>query len=154
MWPEPLTAAAREVDEHTVDVVALDGRGAAVARVRCAYNARAGCGALGEMRIADERGAPSQRMRALVLLVREALRFGAGRGVTRVWTETPERMAPLARRISGLAGGERGGRLRFEGELHAVRTHVLRSSDAHGRFVADADEDEEQGADGAVDLLR
>lgn len=152
MWPEPLTAAAREVDEHTVDILALDGRGAVVARVRCAYNARAGCGALGEMRVVDERGAPAQRLRALVLMVREALRFGAECGVRQVWTEAPERMSPLAARISGLAGAERGGRLRFDGELHAVRTHALRSSDAHGRLVVD--EGGEEGADGAVDLLR
>ncbi|HXK33944.1 MAG TPA: hypothetical protein VNM91_08050 [Dehalococcoidia bacterium] len=152
MWPEPLSADARQLDEHTVDVVALDGRGAEVARVRCAYNARAGCGALGEMRVVDERGAPAQRLRALVLMVREALRFGAGRGIRQVWTEAPGRMAPLARRISGLAGAERGGRLRFDGELHAVRTHALRSSDAHGRLVVD--EGGEEGTDGAVDLLR
>lgn len=152
MWPEPLTAGIREADEHTADVVALDGRGAVVARVRCVFNAEAGCGALGEMRIIDERGAPGQRLRALVLLVREALRFGSGRGVTHVWTEAPPRLAPFAERLSGLTSVPHGGRLRFAGELHAVRSHALRESDAHGRLAGTGGG--EDGNGGAIDLLR
>jgi hypothetical protein len=142
MWLEPLTASSRPVDEHTVDVLAHDGRGSIVARVRCGYNARAGCGLFGEMLVVDRAGAPRQRVRALALLVREALRFAEAAGVTRVRTDAPERMAAFASLLSGIEATDGRRRHVFAGELHAVRSNVLRETDAHGNIARLGDDDE------------
>jgi hypothetical protein len=109
MWPEPLTAP--------------------VARVRCAHGTQVPCGIFGEMKIVDDRGAPRQRARALVLLVQEALRYAASIGITRVETEAPPRLHAFAARMCDLSPRADG---HFAGELHAVRSHNLRHTDSNG----------------------
>ena len=128
MWPEPLTASTEPAGSHTVVVTVRAGDGAPVARVVCAHGATSRCGVFGEMRVLDAGGAPRQTARALVLLVREALRYAETIGVARVETEAPPRLRAFAARMSGLAhdGGV------FAGDLHAVRSHNLRVTDADG----------------------
>jgi hypothetical protein len=136
-WPEPLTAATAIADEYTVAVTVAAGDGTAVARVLCAHSPTARYGIFGEMQVIDGGGARRQRLRALVLLVREALRYAAEIGITRAHTEAPPRMAAFASRMCGLPGTEAGGGLLFRGELHAMRSAALDASDAHGNFAAD-----------------
>jgi hypothetical protein len=128
MWPEPLTAVTEPVASHTVAVTVRAADGAPVARVLCAYGTQVRCGIFGEMQIVDARGAPRQRARALVLLVREALRYAAAIGVTRVETEAPPRLRAFAARMSGLV--HQGGH--FAGDLREVRAHHLQATDADG----------------------
>ena len=128
MWPEPLTAATEISGSHTVAVTVRAGDGVAVARVLCAHGASSRCGVFGEMRVLDAGGAPRQTARALVLLVREALRYAESIGVTRVETEAPPRLRAFAARMSGLAHDNGV----FAGELHAVRAHNLGATDADG----------------------
>ncbi len=143
VWREPLTAATAIVDEYTVAVSVAAGDGTVVARVLCAHNVAAGYGIFGEMQIIDDGGSPRQRLRVLVLLVREALRYAAEIGVVRAHTEAPPRMAAFASRMCGLPGGAAGGRLLFRGEVHAMRSAALDASDAGGNF---ADSSVETGA--------
>ena len=128
MWPEPLTAVTEPVASHTVAVTVYAADGAAVARVLCAHGTQVACGIFGEMQIVDDRGAPRQRARALVLLVREALRYAASIGITRVETEAPPRLRAFAARMCGLSH-DAG---HFAGELHAVRSHNLLHTDSNG----------------------
>jgi hypothetical protein len=167
MWDEPLAATAREIDAYTIVVSVSDARAIEVARVLCGYNALARSGVFGEMQIVDANGGARQRLRALVLLVREALRFAAGAGLTNVLTEAPERLAPFATRMSGIDAQPIGGRRLFAGELHVVRSVALRESDDAGnlatpldaRAAADAADAADQaaiggGIDATIDLPR
>lgn len=128
MWPEPLTASTEPAGSHTVAVIVRAGDGATVARVLCAHGTASRCGVFGEMRVLDPGGAPRQTARALVLLVREALRYAETIGVTRVETEAPPRLRAFAARMSGLVHDDGV----FAGDLHAVRSHSLRVTDADG----------------------
>ncbi len=133
-WPEPLSAAASDIDPWTVAVTASVADGTPVARVLCAHNAAAGYGVFGEMRIIDAGGSPRQRQRALVLIVREALRHAAAIGVVGAHTEAPPRMAAFASRMCGLPGDAHGGRMLFRGQVHAMRSAALDASDADGNL--------------------
>ncbi len=128
MWVEPLVAGAETAGSHTVAVSVAAGDGSVVARVLCAYNRVAGCGFFGEMVIVDASGAPRQRTRALVLLVREALRYAETLSIARVETEAPARLRAFAARMSGLAHTDGV----FAGELSAVRSYNLRVTEADG----------------------
>ena len=155
MWAEPLTVSTRRTDTHTVAVTVHDAAGVPVAAVLCAHNARAGFGAFGEMRVLDDRGGPKQTRRALVLLVREALRYADALGITRVRTEAPERLEPFASRMCGLSAERAGNRRLYEGELHAARTVALSVSGDDGSLRALTPEEEallERTIDGAIDL--
>ncbi len=129
MWPEPLIASTDEIDRRTVAVTVAAGDGATIASVLCAHGGPTRCGIFGEMRIIDANGAPRQIERALVLLVREALRYAASIGITRVETEAPPRLRAFASRLSGLAHHDGV----FAGDMAAVRSHHLRVTDADGR---------------------
>src|SRR5262245_6915606 len=153
MWPEPLIASTRTVDTHTVAVTTHDAAGVPVAAVLCEHNAAAGFGSFGEMRILDDRGGPRQKRRALVLLVREALRYADTLGITRVHTEAPERLTPFAAKLAGIPGDRVRGRRLFSGELHAVRTAALRVSGDDGS-LRDLTPIEEEEIDGAIDVRR
>ena len=135
MWPEPLTPETIDDDAHNFRAIVRAGDRAIVASVPCAINARAGCGVFGEMMIDDARGAPRQRQRALVLLVRESLRHAAALGVTRVQTDAPPRLAAFAARLTGIAGdrGPASG-TQFRGAIDDIRTRTLDESDADGNL--------------------
>ncbi len=152
MWNEPLTATTRQIDDYTIVVTARAADGIECAAVTCVYNAGAGFGIFGEMRVLDDTGAPRQRLRALVLLTREALRFAADNGITRVHTEAPARLEQFAAAMCGIAPDSAGDRRTFAGELHAVRTHALRVSDATGALIGMTTK-EERALDAAIDVL-
>lgn len=134
MWSEPLTAYTHDDGRSVVTVTVHDGQGAPVATVRCDYNRAARTGLFGEMVITAPGGTPRQRVRALVLLVREALRQADAFGLTHVRTEAPARLLPFAERMSNLRSRElhTGDRHELAGELHSVRTHILDTTDADG----------------------
>ncbi|MDE3095846.1 MAG: hypothetical protein KGK07_07580 [Chloroflexota bacterium] len=138
MWSEPLTAASADDGRSVVTVTVLDGQGAPVAHVRCDYNRAAHTGLFGEMVITATGGSPQQRVRALVLLVRQALAAADALGLTRVRTEAAARLLPFAERMSNLRGRElhAGGRFDLAGDLHSVRTHVLDTTGADGSDTA------------------
>ena len=143
MWDEPLSAMTFELHRYASLVTVRDGSGRAVASVKLHHNIAAGSGYFGEMHVLDADGAPRQRVRALVLLTRAALAWGADHGITAVTTHTPPRLEAFAARVSGLAPSVVGGARRFAGELHAIRTHALDVSDADGNLSgADTDPDE------------
>lgn len=132
MWPEPLTTTIRAITPHRFRALVLDGDGQTVARVDCAIN-EARCGAFGAMRIDSDAGAPRQRLRALVLLVRASLAHAAAAGVVHVETRAPAPMADFAARMTGFAGAPRpDGALRFAGDLGKIRTHALDTTDVNG----------------------
>jgi hypothetical protein len=128
MWVEPLVAGNEAFGSHTVAITVAAGDGTLVARVLCAYSRTARCGFFGEMVIVDASGAPRQRARALVLLVREALRHAETLNITHVETEAPARLRAFAARMSGL--GHADGI--FTGELSVVRSHNLLATQADG----------------------
>jgi hypothetical protein len=157
MWAEPLIATTEPLASHTVAVTVHDAAGTPCAAVLCAYSLESGTGSLGEMRVLDERGGPRQRVRALALLVREALRYANALGLERVRTEAPERLMPFAARMSGLAGERARGRRVLEGELQAVRTAALRASGDDGSLRGLTPEEArevEEAVDAAVDVRR
>jgi hypothetical protein len=133
MWPEPLTAVTEPIASRTVAVTASAADGTPIARVLCAHGGPARCGIFGEMRIIDDGGAPRQRARALVLLVREALRYAESIGIAHVATELPpgasDAVRGFARRMSGRIEDNVG---ELRGELAAVRSHALDTTDADG----------------------
>ena len=95
-------------------------------------SAQPASGVFGEMRVLDASGAPRQTARALVLLVREALRYADSIGVRRVETEAPPRLRAFAARMCGLAHDNGV----FAGDLQDVRSHNLRVTDANGNEQA------------------
>ncbi len=154
MWPEPLLADVRELDSHTVAVTVHHGAGGPVAGVICAYNAEAGFGVFGEMRVLAEDGGPRQTVRALVLLVRTALDYAHRLGIGHVSTEAPERLHPFASRMAGVEGTRVAGRRLYAGELHAIRSAALAASRDNGSFRDPLTPEEEEAIDAAVDLRR
>jgi hypothetical protein len=125
MWVEPLTPVARVEDPYTFDVIVRDGDGEPVAGVRCAVNVDARCGAFGEMIITNDHGGPKQRLRALVLLVREALNHANDLGLLHVETRVPPRLLDFARRMAGVRGVDRVNDTRIAGELAQIRSRML-----------------------------
>lgn len=134
MWVEPLVASTAVAGSHTVAVTVAAGDGTIVARVLCAHGGAANCGFFGEMVILDAGGAPRQRARALVLLVREALRHAELLGITHVETEAPPRLRAFAARMCGLLHTNGV----FAGELSVVRSHNLLVTQADGSELESA----------------
>ena len=132
MWTDPLTPRVEDAGKYAFDAIVADAAGRDVARVRCAINIDAACGVFGEMELLDASATPRQRLRALVLLIREALRHGADIGITTVAADTPPHLEAFVSRISGMTPARLGGPRRFRGELHAVRTRALDETDANG----------------------
>lgn len=135
MWSEPLAVRVEDAGAYAFDAIVADGGGRDVARARCAINRGARCGVFGEMVVLDGAGSPRQRLRALVLLIREALRYGAEIGITDVAAETPEALEPLVSRLSGVTPSRAGGRRRYRLALHAARTRVLDETDDSGELT-------------------
>lgn len=138
MWPEPLTPDTLIPTKHTALIRVRAGDGRTVARVRALYNAQAGYGILGAMAITDARGGPKQRVRALALLVSEALRAAGDLGIKRAHTDVdPERPALLdfARRLAGRTGDASHGAVRIGGLIHEMRTAAIAASDAGGNLT-------------------
>jgi hypothetical protein len=144
VWSEPLTVDSRDIDigrDGDVDGFATTVRqqgGTMVAQVRCITNQQARTGFFGEMNIVDQQGAPRQTQRALVLLVREALRHAADLGIQHVRTELPPRMQSFAERIAGAQARQLAGDgtwLTLGGDLADIRTHALETSDADGNVA-------------------
>ncbi len=137
MWAEPLTAVIRDFDDQMYGVAVLAGDGTLCAHVRVAYSAEISTGCFGVMVIDDPSGAPRQRRRAMVLLVREALRHAQqALGLQHAFTEAPRRLQPFAARMFGIDGDDvtagRGDAIVFRRHLADVRTNVLAISDADG----------------------
>ena len=138
MWSEPLTAASVIRDAQTFDTIVRDSTGLRVAGVRCLVNVDARTGWFGEMRIDDNSGGVKQTARALVLMVREALRQAADLGIQHVRTEAPPRLVAFAQRMTNLGGRELdadGARIDFAGELAGIRTWTLDTSDGDGNLA-------------------
>src|SRR2546423_13515005 len=107
MWIEPLTAVVRELDEHMFGVAVVDGDGTVCAHVRVAYSVEIATGCFGAIVMDDASGAPRQRLRAMVLLVREALRHAQQTlGLQHAFTEAPRRLQPFASRMFGIDGDD------------------------------------------------
>ncbi len=134
-WPEPLTTAIEAFSERRFRATVLAADGRAVASVDSVVNS-ARIGAFGSMTTHGEGGSPRQRQRALVLLVRASLAHAAALGVRHVETRAPARMAAFAARMTGFHGERRpDGTIRFSGDLAAIRTHALDTTDANGDLL-------------------
>jgi len=154
--PLALTPDITRPGPHTAVIRLREGAGDVVADVTCAYSRASATGALGELRVRRAGLTARERVRALVLLVREALRLADELGLARVLTEAPADAVPLARRLAGIDGAEAGGRRLFHAELAAVRTHVLTTTTADGDLSGGGDGDAaiEEAARAAVDVRR
>ena len=75
MWAEPLTPSIRILDDFNMHAQVHDATGALIADAPFVINREAHTGAFGEMNIRSRDGGIRQTQRALVLLVRAALRF-------------------------------------------------------------------------------
>lgn len=136
MWPEPLTPRTRRLDEHNLIAEVLAGDGAIVATAPYVVNVTARTGAFGTMEITDERGAPRQRVRALVLLVREALGVANDLGLVDVHTRAPARLAAFAERFTGpIAPRLELDTLEYRGDLAQIRSRALDETDATGAYT-------------------
>ncbi|MHB8683263.1 MAG: hypothetical protein ACYC9X_02915 [Dehalococcoidia bacterium] len=136
MWSEPLTAGSADRNDHDTMITVRDGQGRAVAAVLCGCNRQTRTGFFGTMEITAPGGSPRQRIRALVLLVREALRTADAYGLTHVRTEAPARLLPFAERMSNIRGRAlHADRYDLAGDLATTRTHALDTSDADGNLA-------------------
>lgn len=137
MWLEPLTAGVIREDQYSLRVSVIDPRDTLLASVRCDLNEDTGCGAFGEMNIEQPDGGPRQVSRALVLLVRAALRYAAERGITKVQTRIMPNAQVFAARVVGLDQGarfHRDGSATLSGELHHFRTRALERTTEDGSW--------------------
>ena len=119
-WIEPLSVATVDHDEYTFTCTVKENRGRAVAHVKCAVNVPAGCGVFGALFIDDTTGGVRQKIRALCLLTREALRHAHGLGIVTVETTLPPRLRKFAETLSGKTGAALNtsdGRLLIRGGL-------------------------------------
>ena len=142
MWPEPLTADTVVLTKYSVLIRTHAGAGAVVARVLAVYNPEARYAVFGEMQIVDQAGGPKQRVRALALLVREALRYADSIGITAAHTPVPAGRPALlafARRMSGKPGEPDANNIdvRIGGALYEMRTAALAATDADGNLTGD-----------------
>jgi len=141
MWPEPLTPETVTPKPYTALIRVRAGDGTVVARVLALYNLDAGYALFGEMQIIARDGGPKQRVRALALLVRQALHTAADLGITRAHTDVDAARPALldfARRMAGRAGyhADRD-RIRIGGLIHEMRTAALDATDADGNLTGD-----------------
>jgi hypothetical protein len=144
MWPEPLSADVARLNGHTVLIRAHDGQGNAIANVLAAHGPRDAV--FGEMLITDRNGGPKQRVRALALMVREALRYAASIGIVNAWTDVDASRPALltfAQRMSGQLGDPFGSSLdatpprRIGGLIYAMRSAALTATDADGNLTGE-----------------
>ena len=133
-WPEPLRAEARNINQQRYIVLLITGEGQHVGNVLCTIDRRTRCGTMHELTLTDDGGAPRQRLRGLVLMVREAFRHAADAGITRGSTDAPEQMREFAARMLGFEGRPRGDRTRFSGDVATMRSHILGVTDGDGNF--------------------
>jgi hypothetical protein len=140
MWPEPLSADVARLTPTLVLIRARDGQGNAIAGVLAAHGPTSAV--FGEMTVTDRNGGPRQRVRALALMVREALRYAAEIGIRDAYTDVDETRPALlafARRIAGRAGERtRPRHARIGGQIYDMRSAALNASDADGKFRGDA----------------
>jgi hypothetical protein len=132
MWAEPLTVTATQTRDAEYVVGVHAGDGTLVAMVAVATGARNRCGYFGEMNVLDDNGGTRQRLRALALLVREAIRYAAQLGITHGETDVAlDRpvLRAFAEKMSGVALDERG---HLTGPLERMHTNVLNVTDDDG----------------------
>jgi hypothetical protein len=136
MWTEPLTVTATQTRDAEYVVGVHAGDGALVAMVPVATGANNRCGFFGEMNILDQNGGPRQRLRALALLVRGAIRYAAQIGIEHGETSVPDvRLRAFAEKMSGVAVDARG---ELRGALERMHTNVLDVTDEDGNDRASA----------------
>jgi hypothetical protein len=132
MWPEPLTAAALDIDEYRFRVELSAGPDAQlVATAWCLVNQGARSGYLAEISI-DPDGGARQKRRAIVLLVRECCRHAQALGITSCHAELSQAMRALGERLAGVAGEPAGARYRVTVDLAEMRSRLLSITDADG----------------------
>ena len=137
VWSEPLTADSEDQNAHTFATTLRDATGRPLAGVVCAVNREARTLWVGDMLIGDQTGTLRQRIRGLVLMARELFAHAADLGLVHARTVAPAAIAPLARRVSGLAGDTNAdGTVTFTGTLVDVRTRTLENTDATGELVS------------------
>lgn len=136
MLPEPLTATTRILDAHNLIAQVHAADGSLAADAPYVVNIVAKCGSFGEMNIRDQRAAPRQRARCLVLLVREALQTANMLGVVYVETRAPDRLTAFAARLTGIAAPDRldAAHVHFRGSLAEIRTRTLDETDETGDY--------------------
>jgi hypothetical protein len=132
MWPEPLAATARDIDEYRFAVDLTDGSGTTVATVACLVNRGARCGYLADLNITAPNGAPRQIRRAIVLAVREACRHAQALGITSTHAEFTPAMRVLGERLAGRAAEPHGPRFRVAVDLAQTCSHLLNTTDNQG----------------------
>jgi hypothetical protein len=132
MWPEPLTPAARDLDEYRFAVDVTDGSGAVVATAAALVNRGARCGYLASVDIIEPDAGPRQVRRAIVLLAREACRHAQALGITTTSAEFTPATRALGERLAGTPGEQIGARHRVRVDLAQMRSHLLNITDDQG----------------------
>jgi len=101
-WPEPLAARTRDTDAgYNVIITAGDGTRVAGLQIDVYGAGRRKNALCGALRITDNNGAARQRVRALALLMREALRHAVELGVVYARADATPDMVQLAKRVTG-----------------------------------------------------
>jgi len=141
MWPEPLIPASEDDasdPKRFRTVVRAGDRTVAVAALEVIISPRARFATCGELTILDATGAPQQRVRALVLLMREALRRAAELNIQHVYADVPDRLRDFLFRCFGidtdLLPSRRDGWRAMEIDLATLRSLLLDRSDANGNL--------------------
>ncbi len=125
MWAEPLTPSIRILDDFNMLAQVNAADGTLIATAPFVINREAHTGAFGEMNITSRDGGPRQTQRALVLLVRAALRFATGEGVRHVETRAPERLRAFAERFTGDISEKDGPTVLYRGDAATIQTRTL-----------------------------
>jgi hypothetical protein len=131
-WLEPLTAEARPVNRRRFMVIIFTGGGQIIGTADCYLDHRNHSGYLHEILITDPAGGPRQVVRAVVLAIREAMRYGAENGIQRCFALVSPQLRDLVASLTDARERPRAGRYYMTADLATARTRLLARTEADG----------------------
>ena len=131
-WTEPLTAEARTINARRFVVVLTTGGGMIIGTADCYLDRANRWGYLHEITITDRNGAPRQVRRAIVLAIREAMRYGAEHGIQRCAGQVSPELRDLVAALTDADERPRSGRYYMTADLATARTRLLDRTEPDG----------------------
>ena len=131
-WSEPLRASSYDLEKGLRQVEVRDGDGVLALSVQYKYWLEHGTSALGEIVAHSKEGTARQRVRAFVLLTREAVRSARALGIRYAHAEAVPEMRAIAEAAFDVMA-DAGGRATWTGELADLEAKGRAKTEEDGR---------------------
>lgn len=131
MWTDPLAVTIQPVSPTRYRVIARDALRTVVGVATVHVGPTARTGYFGEMRV-DADGAPRQRVRCMVLLIREAIRHAQDIGLTYGDSHPTPALRAFVARITGHDPFPVGDTATVGGQIAELRSQIFERTTADG----------------------